>query len=136
VPRGKLTDCSLNLIYKSSFQTKNDLQDQPPGVVSFARAILRRTSTVLTKTSDFGIDLSTGVCVQEWVTCQAIPSDVASTPSAAGPWPRKLPIPVLKESLTDAAQRWALLATELETIHSLLQALEEPEKKGLTVGEG
>jgi len=31
--------------------------------------------------------------------------------------------PVLKESLTDAAQRWALLATELETIHSLLEAL-------------
>jgi len=42
--------------------------------------------------------------------------------------------PVLKESLTDAAQRWALLATELETIHSLLDALEEPEKPGL--GEG
>ena len=37
--------------------------------------------------------------------------------------------PVVKESLTDAAQRWALLATELETIHSLLEALEEPEKK-------
>jgi len=37
--------------------------------------------------------------------------------------------PVLKESLTDAAQRWALLATELETIHSLIEALEEPEKK-------
>ena len=37
--------------------------------------------------------------------------------------------PVLKESLTDAAQRWAVLAVELETIHSLLGALEEPEKK-------
>jgi hypothetical protein len=37
--------------------------------------------------------------------------------------------PVLKESLTDAAQRWAGLAAELETIHSLLEALEEPEKK-------
>jgi hypothetical protein len=37
--------------------------------------------------------------------------------------------PVLKESLTDAAQRWAVLAVELETIHSLLDALEEPEKK-------
>jgi len=37
--------------------------------------------------------------------------------------------PVLKESLTDAAQRWAVLAAELETIHSLLEALEEPEKK-------
>src|SRR4029453_19455969 len=30
--------------------------------------------------------------------------------------------PVLKESLTDAAQRWALLATELETIHASLSA--------------
>ncbi len=37
--------------------------------------------------------------------------------------------PVLKESLTDAAQRWAVLAAELETIHSLLEALEEPEKE-------
>jgi hypothetical protein len=37
--------------------------------------------------------------------------------------------PVLKESLTDAAQRWASLADELETIHSLLEALEEPDKK-------
>jgi len=37
--------------------------------------------------------------------------------------------PVLKESLTDAAQRWAVLATELETIHSLLEAIEESEKK-------
>jgi hypothetical protein len=37
--------------------------------------------------------------------------------------------PALKDSLTDAAQRWALLATELETIHSLLESLEEPEKK-------
>jgi hypothetical protein len=37
--------------------------------------------------------------------------------------------PVLKESLTDAAQRWAVLATELETIHSLLEAIEETEKK-------
>jgi hypothetical protein len=37
--------------------------------------------------------------------------------------------PVLKESLTDAAQRWAVLASELETIHSLLDALEESEKK-------
>jgi hypothetical protein len=36
---------------------------------------------------------------------------------------------VNQPSLTDAAQRWALLATELETIHSLLEALEEPEKK-------
>ena len=43
--------------------------------------------------------------------------------------------PVLKESLTDAAQRWALLATELETIHSLLEVLEEPEKKA-GLGEG
>jgi hypothetical protein len=37
--------------------------------------------------------------------------------------------PVLKESLTDAAQRWAFLANELEMIHSLLDALEESEKK-------
>ena len=37
--------------------------------------------------------------------------------------------PVLKESLTDAAQRWAVLAAELETIHSLLDVIEEPEKK-------
>jgi len=37
--------------------------------------------------------------------------------------------PVLKESLTDAAQRWAVLAAELETIHSLLEPLEECEKK-------
>ena len=43
--------------------------------------------------------------------------------------------PVLKESLIDAAQRWALLATELETIHSLLEVLEEPEKKA-GLGEG
>ena len=43
--------------------------------------------------------------------------------------------PVLKESLTDAAQRWAVLATELETIHSLLEALEEPEKEA-GLGEG
>ena len=37
--------------------------------------------------------------------------------------------PVLKESLTDAAQRWAVLAAELETIHSLLEPLEEFKKK-------
>jgi len=37
--------------------------------------------------------------------------------------------PVLKESLLDAAQRWAVLAAELETIHSLLEPLEECEKK-------
>jgi hypothetical protein len=37
--------------------------------------------------------------------------------------------PVLKESLTDAAQRWAVLAAELETIHSLLEPLEESERK-------
>jgi hypothetical protein len=37
--------------------------------------------------------------------------------------------PVLKESLIDAAQRWAVLAVELETINSLLECLEEPEKK-------
>jgi len=37
--------------------------------------------------------------------------------------------PVLKESLLDAAQRWALLAAELETIHSLLEPLEEFKKK-------
>jgi hypothetical protein len=37
--------------------------------------------------------------------------------------------PVLKDSLIDAAQRWAVLAAELETINSLLDALEEPEKK-------
>ena len=43
--------------------------------------------------------------------------------------------PVLKESLLDAAQRWAVLAAELETIHSLLEALEEPEK-GAGLGEG
>jgi hypothetical protein len=39
--------------------------------------------------------------------------------------------PVLKESLSEAAQRWAVLAAELETIHSLLEALEETEKKTL-----
>jgi hypothetical protein len=33
------------------------------------------------------------------------------------------------------AQRWELLATELETIHSLFEALEEPEKKA-GLGEG
>jgi len=54
------------------------------GPFLFAGAILRRTTTFLTKTSDFGINLSTGVCVREWVTCQAIPNDVASTPSGAG----------------------------------------------------
>ena len=37
--------------------------------------------------------------------------------------------PVLKESLLDAAQRWAVLAAELETIHSLLEPLEEFKKK-------
>jgi hypothetical protein len=37
--------------------------------------------------------------------------------------------PVLKESLLDAAQRWAVLAVELETIHSLLKPLKESEKK-------
>ena len=37
--------------------------------------------------------------------------------------------PVLKESLTDAAQRWAILATELETIHALLEPLEAAEQK-------
>jgi hypothetical protein len=37
--------------------------------------------------------------------------------------------PVLKESLLDAAQRWAVLAAELETIHSLLEPLEEIKKK-------
>jgi hypothetical protein len=31
-------------------------QDEPPGAVSFAVAILRRTATFLTNTSDFGID--------------------------------------------------------------------------------
>ena len=36
--------------------------------------------------------------------------------------------PVLKESLTDVCQRWAVLVAELETIHSLVDAL-EPEKK-------
>src|SRR4029079_12201494 len=39
-------------------------QDEHPGAVSFARAILRRTATLLTNISDFGIDVSTGVCVQ------------------------------------------------------------------------
>jgi hypothetical protein len=37
--------------------------------------------------------------------------------------------PALKDSLIEAAKRWAVLAAELETIHSLLHALEEPEKK-------
>ena len=37
--------------------------------------------------------------------------------------------PVLKESLLDAAQRWAVLAAELETIHSLLEPLEESRRK-------
>jgi hypothetical protein len=34
-------------------------------LVSFADAILRRTATFLTSTTDFGIDLSAGVGVQE-----------------------------------------------------------------------
>ena len=37
--------------------------------------------------------------------------------------------PIVKESLLDAAQRWAVLAAELETIHSLLEPLEEFKKK-------
>jgi hypothetical protein len=37
--------------------------------------------------------------------------------------------PVLKESLLDTAQRWSVLAAELETIHSLLEPLEESERK-------
>jgi hypothetical protein len=36
--------------------------------------------------------------------------------------------PAVKDSLIDAAQRWAVLAAELET-HSLLEALEDAEKK-------
>jgi hypothetical protein len=68
-------------------------QDKPPLAVSFAVAILRRKATLLTHTYDFGIDLRHGgVCSGEWVTCQAIPSNVANTPSAAGPLRRKLPI--------------------------------------------
>jgi hypothetical protein len=31
--------------------------------------------------------------------------------------------PVLKESLVDIAQRWVLLAAELDTTHALLKAL-------------
>jgi hypothetical protein len=58
---------------------------QKRGTVSFVDAIFRRTATFLTKASDFGIKLGMGVCVREWVTCQAIPNDVASTPSGAGP---------------------------------------------------
>jgi hypothetical protein len=34
--------------------------------------------------------------------------------------------PVLKQSLTDTAQRWAVLATELKSVDSPLVALDEP----------
>jgi hypothetical protein len=37
---------------------------------------------------------------------------------------------VLKESLTDAAQRWAVLAAELDTNHSLLKSIEDERKAG------
>ena len=44
--------------------------------------------------------------------------------------------PVLKESLTDAAQRWAVLAAELETIHSLLEPLEECSEESWVAANG
>jgi hypothetical protein len=37
--------------------------------------------------------------------------------------------PVLKASLTDSAQRWSVLAAELEAIHSLLESLEGSERE-------
>jgi hypothetical protein len=35
--------------------------------------------------------------------------------------------PVLKESVADTAERWAVLATELEAVDSLLEALDQAE---------
>jgi len=35
--------------------------------------------------------------------------------------------PVLRESLVDTAQRWAVLATELKAVDSLLEALDQPD---------
>ncbi len=49
----------------SKVNSRQRPQDEVPGAVSFAHAILRCTTTLLTNTSDFGIDLSMGVCVQE-----------------------------------------------------------------------
>jgi hypothetical protein len=40
-----------------------------------------------------------------------------------------LALEITNQSLLDAAQRWAVLATELETIHSLLEPLEDFKKK-------
>jgi hypothetical protein len=39
--------------------------------------------------------------------------------------------PVLKESLTDAARRWDILAADLENVNSLLESLEDPEDNRL-----
>jgi hypothetical protein len=38
--------------------------------------------------------------------------------------------PVLRERLTDAAQRWEILAADLENVNSLLESLEDQRTTG------
>jgi hypothetical protein len=76
--------------------------------------------------------ISGRVKLHEGESALTLKADILETDShAARCWALASEItnPVLKESLNDAAQRWAALAAELETIHLLLEALEEPEKR-------
>jgi hypothetical protein len=107
----------------------NGLRTSLLGPFLFARAILRRTTTFLTNTFGFGIKLSTGVCVPGVVHMPGDPKQCREHAKRCWALASEISNPVLKESLTDVAQRWAVLAAELETMHSLLEALEEPEKK-------
>jgi hypothetical protein len=75
--------------------------------------------------------ISGRVKLHEGESALPLKADILETDShAARCWALASEItnPVLKERLIDAAQRWAALA-ELETIHPLLEALEEPEKR-------
>jgi hypothetical protein len=101
------------------------------GPFLFAGAILRRTETFLTNKSDFGIDLSTGVCVRGVGHMPGDPKQCHEHAKRCWALASEITNPVLKQSLLDAAQRWTVLAAELATIHSLLDALEEPEKKAV-----
>jgi hypothetical protein len=83
-------------------------------------------------TPDFGIDLEKGVCVQGVGHMPGDPKLCREHAKRCSVLASQISDPVLKQSLTDTAQRWAVLATELETVDSLLEALDEPDNLAST----
>ena len=97
------------------------------GRLPFARAILRRTATYLTNTSDFGIDVSTGACVQGVGHMPGDPHLCRLSAARCLTLARRAKEQEVREAFAAMAMTWKQLAAETEADDSLLRVISEME---------